>query len=181
VLLLCLFIIEMLAGSSFWGCPGQPPAWSRTIINTRWGSCSLVYPSLETIQAWRCPPSLVTWPGTVPPSEEAFPQVQPKSPGAQFVIITLRLITWNHPEELGSSTFSCGLLVDILLASSLLRETNPAPSTAVHGACALGPWLSCQPSPGPVWFLFILLTLGSPKLGTVLHVWPFQHQVCVSV
>lgn len=85
------------------------------------------------------PSSLVTWPGAVLPWEEAFPQVQPKTPGAEFVVTTLCLITWNHPEELGSVIFSCGLLADLLLASSLLGETNPAPSTSTRGASALGP------------------------------------------
>lgn len=77
------------------------------------------------------PPSLLTWPGAVLLGEEAFLQVQPKIPGAQFVVISFCLIPWNYPGELGS-IFSCGSLADLLLASSLLGETNPAPSTSAR-------------------------------------------------
>lgn len=57
---------------------------------------------------------LVSWPGAVLLGEEAFPQVQPKTPGVQFVAIILCLITWNHVEELGSIVFSYGSLASPL-------------------------------------------------------------------
>lgn len=81
----------------------------------------------------------VTWPGAVLPGEEAFPQVEPKTPGVQFVDIILCLIAWNHPEELGSIVFTYGSPADLFLASFLPGETIPAPSTSTHGASALGP------------------------------------------